>query len=79
MRLSGIWGPFPIDDILIGLDNQAIFLVAFTEFLQSTFGFIDRLDPLLSMRETATQGVFKWGKPRVELNDVCGIVSKAMN
>lgn len=77
--MSGIWGPFPIDNVLIGLDNEAILLVASTKLLQSTFGLIDSLDPLLSVRVTASQGIFERGKPRVELNDACGIVSKAVN
>lgn len=67
--LSCIGCPFPIDDISIRLDNQAKFLITSTELLQTTFGFVDGLDPFLSVTETTSERIFERGKPRVELNN----------
>ena len=67
--LSGIRRPFPVDDVSIVLDNQAILLIAPTKFLQTTFGLVNCLYPLLSMTVTASQGIFERRKPRIELNN----------
>jgi hypothetical protein len=36
------------------------------EFLQSSFGFVNCLDPLLRFVIPLLERLFEWGKPRVE-------------
>jgi hypothetical protein len=36
------------------------------EFLQSPFGLVNFFNPLLRLVVSLLEGLFKWGKPRVE-------------
>jgi len=81
---GGIGSPFAIDDIIVWLDLKTVFFVALrqsvymgntrqitnsTELVESTFGFIQGLDPFLGGRKATLQWVFEGTQPWVEFDD----------
>ncbi len=81
--LRCIWRPFPVCDVVVVVDVEPKFLGSLAnislqlgcrtlthsaEFLQTSFCFIDGLDPLLRLGVSVSEGFSERGKPRVELD-----------
>lgn len=64
---QSIWSPFAVGNITIRIDIQTISFPPPTEFFQTTLGFLNCLDPFLSLTVPATKSIFERGQPRIQL------------
>lgn len=64
--LRGIWGPFPIGDVVLLVDIEAELVSALAELVQAALVLVYASDPVLCLGESFAQGVLEGREPRVE-------------
>jgi hypothetical protein len=63
------WRPFSVFDGVVRRDKEPILFVTFGKVRQTAFGFVDRLDPILSLGEARTERGFERLEVWVELEN----------
>lgn len=70
------WSPFAVGNVTICIDIETISFVPPAKFLQAALGFVNCLDPFLSLTVPAAKSIFERGEPWINLdNTFIGSVS----
>jgi hypothetical protein len=77
--LLGVRSPLFVVDISIVEYMESKILISSTEFLETSLGLIEGLDPALGVAVAALQRLSERLQPRVELNDAFGMKSAAVS